>query len=87
MTVAEWSLSGDYNPAPAESSIQEMRPPWEGKSMRHQTGVVRIIASSHGQTMVEYALILTTIAVISTALVQNAGTIVTELVGHVSALL
>jgi Flp pilus assembly pilin Flp len=55
--------------------------------MRHQTGVVRIIASSHGQTMVEYALILATIAVISTALVQNAGTIVTELVGHVSALL
>lgn len=55
--------------------------------MRHLTGVIRTIASSDGQTMVEYALILATIAVISTALVQNAGAIVTELVGQVRSLL
>jgi Flp pilus assembly pilin Flp len=55
--------------------------------MRHQTAVVRLLASSLGQTMVEYALILATIAVISSALVQNAGVIVTTLVSHVSALL
>jgi Flp pilus assembly pilin Flp len=55
--------------------------------MRHQTGVVRKIAGSRGQTMVEYALILATIAVVSTALVQNAGVIITTLVSHVSALL
>jgi Flp pilus assembly pilin Flp len=55
--------------------------------MRHQTGVVRIVANPRGQTMVEYALILATIALVSTALVQNAGVIVTTLVSHVSALL
>jgi Flp pilus assembly pilin Flp len=55
--------------------------------MRHQTGVVRLLASSHGQTMVEYALILATVAVIASALVQNAGVIITTLVGHVSVLL
>jgi Flp pilus assembly pilin Flp len=52
---------------------------------RHE--IRRSIASSRGQTMAEYALILGTIAMISVALVQNAGTIVTELVDHVSALL
>ena len=55
--------------------------------MRHQTGVVRVVASSRGQTMAEYALILATIAVVATALVQNAGTIVTIIVSHVSTLL
>jgi len=55
--------------------------------MRHLTGVIRTIASSDGQTMVEYALILATVAVISTALVQSAGTILTELVGQVRGLL
>jgi Flp pilus assembly pilin Flp len=55
--------------------------------MGHQTGVVRIVASSRGQTMAEYALILATIALVSTALVQNAGVIVTTLVSHVSLLL
>jgi len=55
--------------------------------MRHQTGVVRVVASSRGQTMAEYALILATIALVSTALVQNAGTIVTIIVSHVSTLL
>jgi Flp pilus assembly pilin Flp len=55
--------------------------------MRHQTGVVRKITGSSGQTMAEYALILATIALVSTALVQNAGTIVTTLVSRVSALL
>jgi Flp pilus assembly pilin Flp len=37
--------------------------------------------------MAEYALILATIAAITVALVQNAGTIVETLVGHVSALM
>jgi Flp pilus assembly pilin Flp len=52
----------------------------------HQTGVYRLRAGSRGQTIAEYAMILATIAVVSVALVQNAGTIVTELVNHVSAL-
>jgi Flp pilus assembly pilin Flp len=43
--------------------------------MRHQTGVFKLIANSRGQTMAEYALILVTIALVATALVQNAGTI------------
>lgn len=54
--------------------------------MRHQTRVIRILAGSRGQTMAEYALILATIAVVATAFVQDAGTIVSELVSHVSAL-
>jgi Flp pilus assembly pilin Flp len=51
--------------------------------MRHQTRVYKLIASSRGQTMAEYALILVTIAVVATALVQNAGTILTALVDNV----
>jgi Flp pilus assembly pilin Flp len=47
----------------------------------------RLIASSRGQTMAEYAPILATIAVISIALMQNAGTIMAELVDRVPALL
>jgi Flp pilus assembly pilin Flp len=54
--------------------------------MRHQIVVYRLAAGSRGQTMAEYALILATIAVVATAFVSSAGTIVTELVGHVSAL-
>ena len=49
--------------------------------------IIRLRLLSRGQTMAEYALILVTIAVIATALVENAGTIVNELVNHVSALL
>jgi Flp pilus assembly pilin Flp len=49
-------------------------------------GVFRLIASSRGQTMAEYALILVTIAVVAAGLVQNAGTIVTAIVNHVSTL-
>jgi Flp pilus assembly pilin Flp len=55
--------------------------------MRHQTRVYRLLASPRGQTMAEYALILATIALVSTALVQSAGTILNELVHGVSALL
>ena len=55
--------------------------------MRHQMGVYRLIASSRGQTMAEYALILVTIAVIAAALVQNAGAIVNGLVNSVTNLL
>jgi Flp pilus assembly pilin Flp len=54
--------------------------------MRHQTAVYRLVAGSRGQTMAEYALILVTIAVVAAALVTNAGNILTEVVGHVSAL-
>ena len=55
--------------------------------MRHSIVFSRLVAGSRGQTMTEYALILVTIAVVAAGLVTNAGTIVTELVGHVSGLL
>ena len=55
--------------------------------MRHRTGVFLLIASSRGQTMAEYALILATIALVAAALVTNAGVIVKELVDTVSRLL
>jgi len=55
--------------------------------MRHQTGVYRLLASSRGQTMAEYALILATIALVAAALVQSAGTIVKELVDQVGPML
>jgi Flp pilus assembly pilin Flp len=55
--------------------------------MSRRDRVLQSLASSRGQTMAEYALILATIAVISVALVSNGGTIVTELVDHVSMLL
>ena len=54
--------------------------------MRHQTEVYGLAAGSRGQTMTEYAMILATVAVVATAFVQNAGTIVTTLVSKVSAL-
>jgi Flp pilus assembly pilin Flp len=54
--------------------------------MRHQTRVYKLIANSRGQTMAEYAMILVTIAVVATALVTNAGTIIEALVNNVSAL-
>jgi Flp pilus assembly pilin Flp len=49
--------------------------------------IVRLRVLARGQTMAEYALILATIALISVALVKNAGSIVTTLVDGVSALL
>ena len=55
--------------------------------MSHQTRVYWLIKNPRGQTMAEYALILVTIAVVATALVQNAGTIIKTLVDNVSALL
>ena len=48
--------------------------------MRHKTVGYGLAAGSRGQTMAEYALILVTVAVIATALVQSAGTILTTLV-------
>ncbi len=48
--------------------------------MKQLTSVYRLIANSRGQTMAEYALILATIALVSVALVQSAGTILTTLV-------
>jgi len=47
----------------------------------------RLRTLARGQTMAEYALILATIAIISIALVNNAGTIVKALVDNVSTLL
>jgi Flp pilus assembly pilin Flp len=55
--------------------------------MRHQTGVYRLVASSRGQTMAEYALILVTIAVIAAALVQTAGVNILGLIANVVKLL
>lgn len=54
--------------------------------MSHRMGVCQLTVISRGQTMAEYALILVTIAVVAAALVTNAGNILTEVVGHVSAL-
>lgn len=54
--------------------------------MSRRKGVYNSASISRGQTMAEYALILVTIALVATALVQNAGTLVTTLVSHVSAL-
>ncbi len=45
------------------------------------------LVMSRGQTMAEYALILATIAAVTVALVQNAGTILTGLVAQVRMLL
>ncbi|HEV2170740.1 MAG TPA: hypothetical protein VGR40_07320 [Candidatus Binatus sp.] len=49
--------------------------------------LARLRVLARGQTMAEYALILATIAVIATALVENAGTITKALVDNVSGLL
>lgn len=54
--------------------------------MGQRTRVWQMIKSSRGQTMAEYALILATIAVISVALVGNAGTIVNSLLNNVDSL-
>lgn len=54
--------------------------------MSRRKRVFKLIASSSGQTMAEYALILVTIAVVAAALVQNAGTIIKALVNNVSVL-
>jgi Flp pilus assembly pilin Flp len=54
--------------------------------MSRRKRVYRLAATSRGQTMAEYALILATIAVVAAALVQNAGVIVNALVNHVDTL-
>ena len=48
--------------------------------------IYKLVATSRGQTMAEYALILATIALIATSPVQNAGTIVNALVNRLCAL-
>jgi Flp pilus assembly pilin Flp len=55
--------------------------------MNRHIRVSRSLVVSRGQTMTEYALILATIAAITVALINNAGTIISELVGTVSHLL
>jgi Flp pilus assembly pilin Flp len=55
--------------------------------MSRRNRVNKLIVTSRGQTMAEYALILATIALVAVALVSNAGTIVNELVNGVSSLL
>jgi len=54
--------------------------------MSRRKEVLRLIASSRGQTMAEYALILVTVAVVAAGLVQSAGTIVNTIVNHVTTL-
>jgi len=54
--------------------------------MSRRKGVYKSLANSRGQTMAEYALILGTIAIVATAFVQNAGTIVNTLINHVVTL-
>jgi Flp pilus assembly pilin Flp len=49
-------------------------------------GVCKPIMTSRGQTMAEYALILATIALVASALYQNASTILDSLVYHVCTL-
>jgi Flp pilus assembly pilin Flp len=55
--------------------------------MSRRKGVYKLAATSRGQTMAEYALILATIAIVSAAFVQSAGTIITSLVHNVINLL
>jgi Flp pilus assembly pilin Flp len=58
-----------------------------GESMSRRKRVFKLIASSRGQTMAEYALILVTIAVIAAALVQTAGVNINGLIHNVVVLL
>jgi len=55
--------------------------------MSQRERVYRAIVNPRGQTMAEYAMILVTIAAVCTALVQNAGTIISTLVSRVDPLL
>lgn len=55
--------------------------------MNQLKSVHRSMASSSGQTMAEYAMILATIAVVCVALVNNSGVIVGTLVAKVTSLL
>jgi Flp pilus assembly pilin Flp len=54
--------------------------------MSRRKGVYKLVATSRGQTMAEYALILATIALVAAALVNNAGVIVNSLVNNVCSL-
>jgi Flp pilus assembly pilin Flp len=55
--------------------------------MSRQKRDFKLIASSRGQTMAEYALILVTIAVVAAALVQTAGVNINGLIHNVTVLL
>jgi Flp pilus assembly pilin Flp len=79
-------LVGTANPAPTENSLQGSATTLGGNSMSRRKRVYKLKATSRGQTMTEYALILVTIAIIAASLVQNAGTIVNAIVNHVCAL-
>jgi Flp pilus assembly pilin Flp len=54
--------------------------------MSRRKGVYKSAVTSSGQTMTEYAMILAAIAIVATAFVENAGTIVNTLVNHVTVL-
>ena len=54
--------------------------------MSRRNRIYQLAATSRGQTMAEYALILATIAIVATAFVQNAGTIVNSLLHNVIVL-
>jgi Flp pilus assembly pilin Flp len=48
---------------------------------------LRQMADERGQTMTEYAMILSAIAVVLVSFLENAGTIIATLVGRVDPLL
>ena len=77
-----WFLRGgsELGPPLRVMTPDKGRQPWEGESMKQLKSAYRLLTSSRGQTMAEYALILATIALVSVALVQSAGTILTTLV-------
>jgi hypothetical protein len=54
--------------------------------MSRRKGVCKLIVTSRGQTMTEYAPMLATISIVSATLVQDTGTILDALVNHVCTL-
>ena len=72
---------------PLTGTIPEIRQPWEGKSMSQFNRAFRQVANERGQTMAEYVLILSSIAVVLLGLLENFGTVIATLVGRVDPLL
>ena len=80
-------LAGVPNWIPARSDDSgESTTTLGGESMKQLKSVYRMMANPSGQTMAEYAMILATIALISIALEQNAGTILKALTVNVVSL-
>ena len=55
--------------------------------MSQQKRAYGTVVSWRGQTMTEYAMILTVVAAVCIALIQNGGNIVTALISHVDPFL